>query len=209
MTDDKKTFGATDAALIVIDMQEKLVLAMHEMHNLIHRTETLLKGCVLLNLPIIFTQQYTKGLGETIAPIRDAYIESVLSMDENVKLATEDQFMQNKHVEFSHIEKTAFSAAAEPAFMDALEAAKRREVLLCGIESHVCVLQTAEDLLDRGYAVKVAADATASRREIDADFAYARMARKGITVTTSEALLFEIMEGSEHPMFRQVSALVR
>jgi nicotinamidase-related amidase len=209
MTEKLTRPGADDAALIIIDMQEKLVPAMHEMHSLIHRTETLLRGCVLLRLPVFFTQQYTKGLGETIEPIRNAYIEAVLSTDENVKLATEDQFMPRKQVEFSYVEKTAFSAAAEPAFIDALEAAGRRELILCGIEAHVCVLQTAEDLAKLGYAVSVVADAAASRREIDAAFAYSRMAGEGITVTTVEALLFEIVKDSTHPMFRQISALLK
>jgi nicotinamidase-related amidase len=110
---------------------------------------------------------------------------------------------------FSHIEKTSFSAMDEPAFVSALERVKRREVILCGIESHVCVMQSAQDFHALGYAVRVAADATASRRTFDYEFACSRMAREGITVTTSEALLFDLMKNSEHPAFRQVSALVR
>jgi nicotinamidase-related amidase len=164
---------------------------------------------VLLDLPAIFTQQYTAGLGATIAPLRHAYVESVSGAHANVKLAVEDQLMPPEYAEFSYVEKTAFSAAAEPAFRDALEATGRREVILCGIEAHVCVLQTAEDLAKRGYAVKVAADATASRSAIDAAVAQARMTAAGVTITTTETLLVEIMKDSKHPLFRRISELVK
>jgi nicotinamidase-related amidase len=190
-------------------MQEKLVPAMHEMHSLILRTETLLRGCALLNMPVLFTQQYTKGLGKTIDPIKNAYIEAASGANKNVKLAIEDQLMPHEPIVFSSIEKTAFSAANEPAFMDALDSLGCRNVVICGVEAHVCVLQTAEDLKRLGYAVSVAADATASRREIDSRFAHSRMAQGGITVTTSEALLFGFLKSSAHPVFRQISDLVK
>jgi nicotinamidase-related amidase len=209
MAGKKTEFNTGNTALIVIDMQEKLVPAMHEMHDLILRTEVLLRGCALLNAPVIFTQQYTKGLGETIEPIKNAYIEAASSANENVKLAVEDQLMPHAHIVFSHIEKTDFSAAGEPAFMNALDRTGCHKVIICGVETHVCVLQTAEDLKNLGYTVNVAADATASRREIDADFAYSRMRHGGITVTTSEALLFGFLKSSKHPAFRQISELVK
>jgi nicotinamidase-related amidase len=209
MTGKKTTAYTENSALIVIDMQEKLVPAMHEMHDLIIRTETLLRGCTLLNLPVIFTQQYTKGLGETIEPLKNAYVEAASSANENVKLAVEDQLMPHEHIVFSHVEKTDFSAASEPAFMDKLDKTGCRKVVICGVEAHICVLQTAEALRDLGYTVSVAADATASRRSDDADFAYSRMRRGGITVTTSEALLFGFLKSSKHPMFRQISELVK
>jgi nicotinamidase-related amidase len=206
----KKTKSRADrTALIVIDMQEKLIPAMYEMQSLILRAETLLRGCALMNQPIIFTQQYTKGLGETIEPIRNAYVEAASSANENVKLAIEDQIMPHQHITFSHIEKTDFSAVGEPAFIAALDATGCRNVALCGVEAHICVLQTAEDLRKLGYAVSVAADATASRREIDAHFAYSRMTQDGITVTTSETLLFGFLKNSKHSMFRQISELVK
>ncbi|MDR2162417.1 MAG: isochorismatase family protein [Clostridiales Family XIII bacterium] len=199
----------SDAVLIVIDMQEKLVPAMREMHNLIYRADTLLRGCALMNVPVIFTQQYTQGLGHTINPIKEAYVEAVSSANENVKLAVEDQIVPPEHIRFTYIEKTSFNVMDEPGFVTALEQTGRREVMVCGIESHVCVLQSAEDLSARGYTVQVAADATSSRREIDSAFAYSRMIQKGITVTTSEALLFDLMKDSNHPVFRQISALLK
>jgi nicotinamidase-related amidase len=200
--------SADDAALIVIDMQEKLIPAMHEMHSLIHRTEVLVRGCTLLSIPILFTQQYTKGLGETIEPVRSAYVES--ATNENVRYAIDDQLMAPRSaVSFSHIEKKSFSAMDEPTFVEALDRLKRRELILCGIESHVCVMQSAQDLHERGYTVRLAADATTSRRRLDYEFACSRMAHEGITVTTSEALLFDLLKSSEYQAFRQISELVK
>jgi nicotinamidase-related amidase len=209
MSEKKTAPDADGPALIVIDMQEKLVPAMYEMHSLIHRAETLLRGCALLNVPVVFTQQYTKGLGETIAPIRGAYVESAMGASENVKLAIEDQRTPREQIRFTRVEKTSFSVMGEPAFVDALERTGRRELIICGVEAHVCVLQSAEDLHTRGYEVSVAADAISSRRRTDLDFACSRMIRKGVTVTTTEALLFGLMKGAKHPMFRQISALVK
>jgi nicotinamidase-related amidase len=200
---------AEDAALVVIDMQEKLVPAMYGMHELIYRTEMLLRGCTLLGMPVFFTQQYTKGLGQTIDAIQQAYLDSVAETNENVKRASEDQIAPQEQADFSYIEKTAFSVMDEPALAAALEATARREILLCGIEAHVCVMQSALDMADLGYTVRVAADAAASRHASDADRAYARMERAGITITSVESLLFDLMKDSRHPLFRRISALVR
>jgi nicotinamidase-related amidase len=208
MPENSLRSAADSAALIVIDMQEKLTPAMHEMHHLIHRVELLVRGCTLLSIPVIFTQQYTKGLGETIEPIRNAYRESALSA--NVRYAIDDQLTTPRgEVAFSYIEKNTFSAMDEPAFVSALELLKRREVIVCGVESHVCVMQSALDLHALGYTVRVAADAAASRQLFDHELACSRMAREGITVTTSEALLFDLMKSSGHEAFRRMSALVK
>jgi len=201
---------AENAILIVVDMQEKLMPAMNETHNLIHRTGMLVQGCVLLGLPVLFTQQYTKGLGGTVPQIRDEYLSASMSADGNVRLAVEDQIVTApKQIEFSYIEKTSFSIMDEPAFANALESTGRREAILCGVETHVCVMQSALDLVARGYNVRVVTDATASRHTFDAERAYSRMASAGVTVTTAEAILFDLMKHSKHPMFRQISALVK
>jgi nicotinamidase-related amidase len=209
MSGNEANLRAGNPALVVIDMQEKLVPAMREMHSLVSRTETLLRGCALLDIPVLFTQQYTKGLGETIQPVKDAYVETAVGANKNVRLAAEDQRVPRERMPFSYIEKTSFSVMGEPAFVAALERTGRREVILCGVEAHVCVLQSAEELSELGYAVTVAADATSSRRKLDADFAYSRMTGKGITVTTAEALLFDLLRSAKHPMFRWISALVK
>ncbi|MDR3225917.1 MAG: isochorismatase family protein [Clostridiales Family XIII bacterium] len=201
---------AANAILIVIDMQEKLVPAMHETYNLIHHTGMLIQGCVFLGLPVLFTQQYTKGLGGTIPQIKDEYRSAAMSADGNVRLAVEDQIViPRKEIEFSYVEKTSFSVMDEPAFADTLENTGRRDVILCGIEAHVCVMQSALDLVARGNHVSVVTDATASRRAPDAEYAYSRMAQAGVTITTMEAILFDLLKDSKHPMFRQISALVK
>ncbi|MDR1042392.1 MAG: isochorismatase family protein [Clostridiales Family XIII bacterium] len=210
MPENRLRSAADDAVLIVIDMQKKLTPVMHEMHNLIHHVGVLVRGCAMLNIPVIFTQQYTNGLGETIETIRNAYMETALGAHENVKYAIDDQLMApHGNVDFSYIEKTSFSAMDEPVFVSAFESLNRHEVIVCGIESHVCVLQTAQDFQSRGCTVRVAADAMSSRRAFDYEFACSRMVQEGITVTTSEALLFDLMKNANHQIFRQISALVR
>jgi nicotinamidase-related amidase len=209
MLENKFRLRAEDSALVVIDMQERLVPAMSEMHSLIHRTDVLVRGCAMLGVPVIFTQQYTKGLGGTIEPVRSAYVESVSISDVNVRYAVDDQRAELDNVEFSYIEKNSFSAMDEPEFASALKELGREAVILCGIETHVCVMQSAEDIAGAGYRALVVADATSSRRETDSALAYSRMAREDITVTTSEALIFDLMKSSKHPMFKHISALVR
>jgi nicotinamidase-related amidase len=200
---------ANEVALIVIDMQEKLVPAMFEMHHLIHNTTKLIRGCASLDVPVLFSQQYTKGLGNTIEPVVSAYAETAHITRANVKLAVEDPLMPRELAAFSHIEKTTFSVMDEPAFVKALEETGRRDVILCGIEAHVCVMQSASSLLEAGFTVRIAADAVSSRHQNDARFAYTRMENDGATITTSEALIFELLRDSKHPMFRHVSALVK
>jgi nicotinamidase-related amidase len=182
---------------------------MHEMHNLIYRTEILLKGCTLLGVPTLFTQQFTEGLGETIPAIREAYVEAFAEANSNVKLAAEDPLRPQEQAAFAHIEKTVFSITDEPAFMEALEASGRREVILSGIESHICVLLSALSLKELGYTVRVAADAVSSRHAYDMDHALARLAQAGVTVTTGESLLFDFLKDSKHKTFPRISALVK
>ncbi|MDR0519764.1 MAG: isochorismatase family protein [Clostridiales Family XIII bacterium] len=201
---------AEDTVLVVIDLQERLVPAMHDAYSLTRYADMLIQGCTELGLPAIFTQQYTKGLGETIPQIRDGYMSASLAAAGNVKLAGEDPIISARDdAEFSYIEKTSFSAMGEPAFAEALARTGQRSAIICGIEAHVCVMQSALDMISHGYGVWIAADATASRHERDAALAYSRMAQCGAAVTTVEALLFELMGGARHPSFRQISALVK
>ena len=175
-----------EAVLVAIDFQEKLMPVMKNKQELQEKMVKLVQGCRVLGLPILTTQQYTKGLGETVAPIREAM---------------EDQFLP--------IEKTSFSAMGEPAFVEALEKTGKRTVLLTGIEAHVCVQQTALDLLEQGYKVFLVVDAISSRDNNDKKYAQRRISEAGAVGTTYEAVLFELVGGAREEGFKQISAIVK
>lgn len=174
-----------DAVLVLIDFQERLMPAMKNSDELEASVFKLIKGCRILGVPSIVTQQYTKGLGPTVAHLHEALGD------------------------YEPVEKTAFSAAGEPAFMDQLEKTGLRTVLLAGIEAHVCVQQTALDLLEKGYKVYLIIDCIASRSNNDKKFAQRRMSEAGAVVTTCEAVLFELLGDAKKPGFKEISSLVK
>lgn len=183
---DKFWLNAERAALIVIDVQEKLVPAMNAQvcNQVIHHSQLLIEGFSALNLPIIATEQYSRGLGHTVPQLQTAT----------------RQFC---------IEKTSFSCCGEPAFMQALEKSGAQQLLLVGMEAHVCVYQTLLDLLDRGYQVHLAKDAICSRFKTDFQVACAGAVAAGATLTSTEIALFQMVEGAGHPGFKTVSQLAR
>lgn len=175
--------SATDTAVLVVDVQEKLVPAIDGRETVVARCRLALEGANLLGVPVLVTEQYPKGLGPTIADLAD--------------LAPDP------------ISKVCFSSCGEPAVLMDLGKRKIRNVLLVGIETHVCVQQTAFDLLENGYHVYVAADAVGSRRDEDKQWALRRMADRGICITTAESAVFEWTEGADSPKFKQVSQLIK
>lgn len=177
--------AASRAALIVIDVQERLLPAMAGGEVVVTSIVRLLKGAALLDVPVLASEQYRKGLGPMVAPL------AALLPDR------------------ARIEKIAFSCADEPRFVAPLEALGRNQVVLAGIEAHVCVLQTALDLKETGYHVFVVADAVASRVPSSRDAALARLARAGIHVVTTEMVLFEWLGRAGTDQFKQISALVK
>ncbi len=182
---DVKKIRRENAMLVVVDFQEKLLPAMKGCEELTKRVVKLIKGCRLMGVPAVVTQQYTKGLGKTVREIHEALGE------------------------YEPIEKTSFSALGEPAFIEALEKTDRRSVILTGIESHVCVQQTALDLLERGYHVFLVNDCIASRSNNDKKYAQRRIAESGAVGTTYEAVLFELCMDAGDPIFREISAIVK
>jgi len=175
-----------DAILVAIDFQERLMPAMKNSLELEQKMVKLIKGCIVLGVPIISTQQYTKGLGETIESIKDA-------MGDN----------------FLPIEKTSFSAMGEPNFVEVLEVSGKRTVILTGIEAHVCVQQTALDLIEEGYRVFLVNDAVSSRDNTDKKFAQRRICEAGAIGTTYEAILFELVGDARNDGFKQISGIVK
>ncbi len=182
---NKLMVNKEDAVLVLIDFQERLMPAMHNKEELEKTVEKLIKGCKILGVPAIVTQQYTKGLGPTIPSLHEALGD------------------------YNPIEKTSFSAMGEPEFEKELKELGRKSVILTGIESHVCVQQTALDLIDKGYDVFLVVDCVSSRSSNDMKYALKRMAGLGAIVTTYEAVLFELLKGAREEGFKQISALVK
>jgi nicotinamidase-related amidase len=208
-TRETRKLNPEEALLIVVDIQEKIIPAMHHKLELLSDCETLIKGCRILGAPVIFTQQYSKGLGATIPVIADAATTTIDSATENVASAGENPIEDFQPVSFSFVEKTSFSIVDEPDFRRELKKYDRRDLILCGVEAHVCVLQSVLDLLDDGFRVFVAANATSSRKPIDQQTALDRMGQAGAVISTVEALLFELLGNAKAPKFKEISKLVR
>lgn len=183
---DKFWLDAEKALLVVIDVQEKLAPAMDpDLYNqLLLNTNLLIEGFKSLDLPIIATEQYSKGLGHTVADLSGA-------TDQNC------------------VEKMAFSCCGEDKFMTALEKSGAKQILIAGMETHVCVFQTVLDLLDRGYVVHLVRDAVSSRFKSDYDNALSTAAKAGAVITTTETALFQLVKVAGTDGFKAVSKLVR
>ena len=173
-------------ALVVVDLQEKLAPAMSEFEECANRVEMLLKGAAELKLDTIATEQYPKGLGATLPRFA-----GLLPPGTPV------------------VAKTGFSVFEEPAFRTALAASTRKTLVFCGIESHVCVLQSVFDALERGFKVCLAADAVTSRKPSDRELALEAARAAGALVVSSEALLFMMLRDAQNPAFKAISKLVR
>ncbi len=168
--------------LVVIDVQDKLLPAVCDGPRLVEDLVTLVRGANELAVPALVTEQYPHGLGPTVAPLR-----SLLP---------------------APIEKLRMSASRSLGWPPASET-DRWQVVLCGLETHVCVLQTAFDLVSLGYQVFVPVDAVSCRVAIDGEIALRRMTAAGIALTTIEGVLFEWLESAEAPEFKAISRLVR
>jgi nicotinamidase-related amidase len=173
------------AALAVVDVQEAFRPAVLDFEQVAASVAVLVRGAAILGLPTVVTEQYPKGLGHTVPEVSEHFdgIEP--------------------------IEKVCFSAVQADGFSRALQDARRDQVLLCGIESHVCVNQTAEDLLADGVEVHVAQDAVTSRTADNRALGLHKMERSGATVTSVETALFELLRQAGTPEFKQVQALVK
>jgi isochorismate hydrolase len=170
---------------LIIDIQESLVTVMTGKDKFISNTSRLILGLQELHIPLLVTQQYTRGLGETLTEI----------------------YTLINH--FTPIEKSSFSCYDEPEFVVALEKLNFRNVIICGIESHVCVLQTALDLKAAGYNPIVVFDCISSRSKQNLKLALERFRFEGIMITSFESILFELTRGATDPAFKAVSKLVK
>lgn len=174
-----------ECVLVVIDVQERLVTALDK-DVVVKKTTKLTKAAAIMEIPTIVTEQYPKGLGSTVAEVKE-------TLSSSTKI----------------IEKSSFSALKEPKFKQELEAFNKKQVILCGIETHVCVHQTACDLIEAGYEVYVAKDACASRGKYEFKQGIERMQENGAKISCCEIILFEWLKSSKNPYFKEVQALVK
>ncbi|HIU25944.1 MAG TPA: hydrolase [Candidatus Copromorpha excrementigallinarum] len=174
-----------EATLVVVDVQERLMPVMSGREELEERLARLVKGMKALGIPVVVTQQYTKGIGKTIPSVAGALGE------------------------FTHVEKTSFGCMRTEEFKERLERLGNKTVVLCGVEAHICVQQTALQLLEAGYRVYLVVDCIGSRNEEDKVWAVARMGEAGAVITTYESVLYEIMGDSRAAEFKEISAIVK
>ncbi|MFP4354166.1 MAG: isochorismatase family protein [Phycisphaerae bacterium] len=172
------------AVLVVVDVQEKLTRVMHQAETVVANVAALAAGAKILDVPVLLTEQNPAGLGSTVAPVAEA-------------------------INAEPIDKRAFSCWAEPGFATALQDLGRSEVILAGIEAHVCIYQTARDLLRAGYGVHLICDAVTSRTAADAKTAIARMVEDGARRGCVEMALLEMQQTSQGPRFKQLLELIK
>jgi nicotinamidase-related amidase len=175
--------SAADTGLLIVDVQARLMAKIPGADALVRDIAFLIDAANLLSIPVQATEQYPRGLGPTVAELARRLPERP--------------------------DKTAFSCCAIPSVVETFHRAARPKVVLAGIEAHVCVLNTALDLLALGFRVYLAADAVASRYPVDREFALRRLEQAGAILTTAEACVFEWVGGSAHPHFKAISALVQ
>lgn len=185
MIRNPKILSKNRTALLVIDVQEKILRVMKNSEQLTENINKLINGFKILKLPVFYTEQYPKGLGPTAEII-----------------------LQNLQPEEA-IQKLTFSCyGAENLFLT-LREKKLDQIVVCGIESHVCVMQTVLDLLANGFQVNVPIDAISSRKDADYNAALMRFSDEGAIITSTESVLFELLEECRSDEFKQISKLVK
>ena len=177
-------FTITEACLVVIDIQGKLATIVDESEAVIQNTSRLVQAMQSLEVPILWLEQNPNRLGGTSPEIA-------------------------QHLQGQPIAKMAFSACREMAFMEAVKASGRTQFIVTGIETHICVYQTARQLKEQGYEVEVVVDAVSSRTKDNKDVGLAKMNAVGILPTSTEMILYELLQSSDHEQFKTILKLVK
>ncbi len=181
-----KILDITQTALVVIDLQEAFRSAISDFPEVASRASMAVRGFQILNVPVIVTEQYPKGLGKTAEEI-------LFSLPDD----------------FEFIEKTAFSSCGAAAFIEKLRAVGAKQVVLCGLETHICVNQTAHDLLEQGFEVHILTDAVGSRYSHDRNAGLSKMLSSGVVPASVEMSLFELMRDARHEQFKEIQNLIK
>jgi nicotinamidase-related amidase len=174
-----------ECCLIVVDVQGKLAQLMHDKETLFRNVCILIQAAKILNIPILWCQQCPAALGPTVPEIGELLVD------------------------VQPINKSAFSCCGDGAFNARLNELKRNQVLLCGIETHVCIYQTVIDLLRKGFDVSVIADAVSSRTPENKQITLSRMGVEGAKLSSTEMVLFELLRTAKHPHFREIAKLIK
>jgi nicotinamidase-related amidase len=182
----ENTLDAAKTALVIIDMQEAFRSSITDFAEVAVRIALMAHAAQLLKVPVIVTEQYPKGLGHTAGEIR-AVLPTALEP----------------------IEKTAFSSCGAQTFVNELERTGARQVIVCGLEAHVCVNQTTHDLLARGYAVHLLSECITSRAAHNRQTGLAKMQQSGALPSSIEMALFELMRDAAHEQFKAVQKLIK
>lgn len=180
-----KLLKPESTALLIIDIQERILPVISNHERVVEYTLKLIKGFKALGLPIYYTEQYSKGLGPTTKKITDELVDLKL------------------------FDKMSFSCSGAGELFNEFKKRNLSQIVVCGVESHVCVQQTVLDLIENGMQVNLAADAVSSRKEIDYRTALDRMRYHGTEITTTEAILFELLKVCGTPQFKEISKIVK
>jgi nicotinamidase-related amidase len=177
------------AVLVIVDIQERISAAMpaEVLQRMVKSVEIMWDAATVLEIPVIVTEQYPKGLGGTLPSLEERVVESGIQK----------------------VSKVTFSCCGEPAFVERLESTGRKDVILCGEETHVCLLQTALDLLERGFQVFVPGDAVCSREALNWQLGLDEMRQAGCVVSSVESLLFRMLGRAGTEQFKAISRLVK
>ena len=179
--------SAEDSLVLVIDIQEKLVNAL-EKDTIVSKALKIVESARILDIPVLFTEQYPKGLGQTVA-----------------KLCHSERSEESHNV----FEKTYFNALLENGFLEKIKSYGKKQIVIMGIETHICVYQTACALVDEGFEVYAIKDACASRNKYEFKQGIEAMKDNGVKISCVEIALFEWLKGSKHPKFKEIQALIK
>ncbi len=174
-----------EVVFVLVDIQEKLARVMHDKDQFLHNAEVLVKGLKVLDVPIIWMEQNPKGIGPTVSQLAEHLTDN------------------------TPISKMSFSCCQNEFFVKALEATNRKDVLIAGIETHICVYQTATELIDMGYRVHVVADAVSSRAAMNNTIGIQKMRDAGAALTSAETVLFELLQVAEGDVFKAMLKVVK
>jgi nicotinamidase-related amidase len=174
-----------NSALVVVDIQGKLAELMHDKEIIFKNVEILIKAAKILEIPILWCQQVPHALGPTIPQLAELLTDC------------------------EPIDKASFSCCGHESFKAKLAALTRRQIILTGIETHVCIYQTATDLLAEGYSVDIVADAVSSRTLANKQIALRRLTAQGANITLTEMALFELLKTADHPKFKKIAKLIK
>lgn len=168
----------SNTCLLVVDIQEKLFPFIQNKYKILDKVKKLIKFAKIVELPIIVTEQNPRGLGKTIREIKELVPE------------------------IAAIEKYTFSCVGESSFIEVLNAKEFKNLIVVGIETHICVTQTVLELLSKGFHLHVVSDAIGARAELDHDAGIMRMQKAGAVISTTEMVMYEYLKSSKHPKFK-------